>query len=227
MSFKPTTDLLGRAILPGKTLRQFDWQVMNDTAAPAWLTLTGTATFNPLNYSGNVGGVGQVVLTTAATAGSAVTAKLAAGINMNAVEAIEVLLDGLRFDSDDASKYEFVLACHSHAQNQGVFIHQPAQSANHTMRSRIYNAGGHLEADVPYVVASSNNGQRSKSFGMSVRPREKALYVLEGEEIVTRVDGGGKWVNSANVLPGFEFITREAAAHWVSFSRLRVRIVTD
>ncbi|AKJ29836.1 hypothetical protein [Caldimonas brevitalea] len=226
MNFKPAYDLLGHPVPPTPNVKELDWSIWNDTAPPSWLSVVGTLSIHRMDATGDVG---RAWVATGAVAGNVASVKLAFGINLQAVEAVEVRVDGLRFDTDDASKFDFLMACHNHVGKQGVLLYQPAQTSGWSMRSRIYNVGGNVEASFPYSVAGGGvfNGNRSKSLALRVMCREKRGYLLGGDDIIGEFGDASKWVNANGIRPGLEFVTRENVAHTMSFTRLRVRVYTD
>lgn len=213
-------DATGKRLPIGKSLLvEYDWQVGDGSNAPAWATIVGTPTYSTL--AGNPAGL--CTLTTTAVSGNAVSVKLANDIETANVQSIEILLDGLRFDIDSTTKYDFTLAGHNHTASRGMYIRQ--KNGNTRMDYYMYNAGapGPASGLIPYALAGENKGDRAKSVGMLIVPRLFGCYLLADDQAVWKFSSRNNWVNGP-IFPGFEFITREAVAHSVSFSRMRIRV---
>jgi len=212
-------DAAGRRLPIGKSLAaEYDWQVGEGSNAPSWATVTGTLTYSTLR--GNPPGL--ATLTTPATINTNVSVFLTPQIESLTVQSIEVLVDGLRFDVDSTTKHEFLMLCSNSSLNRGMFFHHPNGST--TMKYRMYNAGtGNLEGTIPYALNGGNKGDRPKSIGMVVSPRLFGAYFLNDDSPVCLVRSRNKWVNGP-LTCGIQFVTREAAAHSMSFSRLRIRV---
>lgn len=212
----------GRRLPIGKSLAvEYDWQVGEGSNVPSWLALTGAATYTTLRNAP----AGCVTLTTTNVANNTVSAKLAMGINSANVQSIELLIDGLRFDLDDYTKYNVTLAMHNDPSKQGMYIQAAGGSADLRLGYRIYNVGGNVDApnSIPYILAGADNGQRAKSVGMAIAAGAFGGYFIADDEIIWGVTNQAKWVNGI-INPGIEFQTREAVAHFMQFSRFRVRV---
>lgn len=213
------THALSGEILPiGKTLlAEYDWQVGDGSNAPTWATIVGTPTYTTL--AGDPAGLCTIPTTN--VSGNSVSVKLAYDIELGYVQGVEVLVDGLRFDVDSTTKYDFILAAHNHAASRGMYMRQ--KNGNTAMDYYIYNASGAVNAGIPYALAGGNKGDRAKSVGIFVSQYAFGGYLIIDGKPIWKVQNRDKWVNGP-INPGFEFITREAVSHSVSFSRLRIRV---
>lgn len=217
--YKHAVDIFGNKVPPSKCYRELDWQVFNDATVPAWLTAVGTVSL--VNMTA---GVGAASLTTTATLNNNSSLKLAWALTASRFAAIDIRIDGLVFDTEDKNKVDFAMCLDNWSAKHGIRVYQPASAVDLTAQttSMILNAGGNLTAPLNHRVIGDSNGTKSKSIGLRLIPSEYGGEFYEGDALVNSFSSGAKYVTGSSISPSIELTTREAVAHAVKFSRLRI-----
>lgn len=223
MSFDIANNPFGGGLIPpGKFYRELDWQIFNDATLPSWLTLSGTAGYSS-TLSSVATTVGQVNFITNTTINSIIYLQLAHDIRLETFAAVDLMIDGLTFDTDDSSKISFALGIEDWSANEGMRFYQGA--SNVSVMSLMHNVlSGDKTKVMNYRFVGDGNGPTMKSIGMRVIPHQMGGVLLENGELIGSHFDPTTWVVAGTVKPLLEFKTLEAVSHRMSFSRLRLRL---
>lgn len=223
MSFDIANNPFGGGLIPpGKFFRDLDWQIFNDATLPSWLTLSGTAGYSS-TLSSVATTVGQVNFITNTTINSIIYLQLAHDIRLETFAAVDLMIDGLTFDTDDSSKISFALGIEDWSANEGMRFYQDA--SNVSVMSLMHNVlSGDTTKVMNYRFVGDGNGPTMKSIGMRVIPHQRGGVLLENGELIGSHFDPTTWVVAGTVKPLLEFKTLEAVSHRMSFSRLRLRL---
>lgn len=217
MNYEGAQETQSGRLPPGKFFRELDWQVFNDAIVPSWLTSSGVVSLSSVATT-----VGSVNLTTTATVNTAVVVEVAFDIKLERFAAVDFIVDGLTFDTDDRAKIGFSLGIDDWTGNEGMRFYQ--EPADVSVTSRMHNVGGDVLKVMNYRFIGDGNGTNMKSVGIRVIPGNAGGQLLENGEVMGGHFAPATWVTSGAVKPHLSLVTREAVAHTMSFSRLRLRL---
>lgn len=219
----------GLPVYPGKTVREFGFNVSTETTIPASIVLSGTGATQFVNPLTSAGSNGEVVVNNNTLNSDG---RISWGYALNAtLHEIAFFVNDWRFDVNGptATKIQPYIALQT-VGSQGVwFGHQ----ADGSFASTIYNTanGGASETNSEnYDFANTGIGQGRKNIGIIIRPQEKTAYLVDGTDngvvvarspiLLTNFPSGGV------ITPMFGFKNVDGAAHWMRFTGVKVRVVT-
>jgi hypothetical protein len=205
-------------IPPGRYYREYVWQAINDATVPSWLNATGTVTIDSVANN-----AGKIKLATTAVANNAARIELAHNIRYEYFAAVDLIVHGWTFDTDDTSKIEPALGIDHWNNNHGGRFSQPNTGGR--VVGRIHNAAvGDVTKTMRERWVGDSHGNKSKSIMVRAYPRDGGIALFRDGELVDSFFDLTKWVTAGAVKPVVEIATREAVSHWMSFGLVAVRM---
>ena len=210
---------LSGEVPPGRYYREYVWQAINDATVPAWLTATGTVTIDSVTNN-----AGKIKLATTAVANNIAKIELAHDIKLERFAAVDLIVHGWEFDTDDSTKIQVSLGIDNWNNNHGGRFWQP--TPNGTVVGKIHNVGGDVDKVMRelWVGKGHGHGNRSKSVMVRAYPQQGGLALFRDGEFVDSFFDKSKWVVGGTVKPSIEIMTREAVSHWMAFGVVSVRM---
>ena len=208
---------LSGEVPPGRYYREYVWQAINDATVPAWLTATGTVTIDSVTNN-----AGKIKLATTAVANNSAKIELAHDIRYEYFAAVDLIVHGWSFDTDDTAKIEPVLAIDNWGANHGGRFSQPNTGGR--VVGRIHNVGGDVTKTMHERWVGDSHGNKSKSIMVRAYPKDGGISLFRDGELVDSFFDKTKWVTAGAVKPVVEITTREAVAHSMSFGLVAVRM---
>ena len=204
-------------IPPGRYYREYVWQAINDPTVPSWLTATGTVTIDSVANN-----AGKIKVSTTNFINNYAGLALAHDIRYEYFAAVDLIVHGWSFDTDDTTKIEPALTIEDWTSNEGGRFYQPTTGGR--VVGLIHNAGGDVTKTMRERWVGDNHGDKAKSIMVRAYPRDGGVALFRDGELVDTFFDKSKWVVAGTVKPSFGITTREAVAHSMSFGLVAVRM---
>jgi hypothetical protein len=211
--------MLGEIVPRGKVVKEYV-ETWLGAAMPSWLESTA----GTVSYGAPATSSGYIRVTSGSSNGNTAILRTVATYGPTHYREIAFTMEGLTFDAAVGANVDIEL------QIAGTNCGGQARTAYNEAGTPSYlearNAGGNLRQDMDYNLVATD-GIYSRNISIVVRPKDKEIYLLEGDQVMSYLDATSTWSDLNALRAQLVLTNRNAASHYFTVSQTKLTLVAN